>query len=379
MNILYVLPFFNFKRGGTVTVPYQLAREIQKYGYNACILTTDFELDESILAESSKDNIEVHVINNQINLALFLYSPKIKDWLKKNLTKFDIIHLHNYRTYQNIVVSKYARRFNIPYVLQAHGSLLRDYGKTILKTTYDLVWGYEILRFANRVVALTEQEVEQYIMMGVKKRRISLIPNAIDVNAFTSLSLNGAFRKKYNIPEKDKIILFLGRIHKIKGLDLLLDAYRKIRNEYDDVKLVVVGPDDGYLHQFLDRVNKLGLERDVIVTGPLFGVEKLSAYVDADLFVLPSMYETFPMTILESYMCGTPAVVTQNASASSLIREICMISEPTENALKKNVLRLLSDEVLRNEVVNVGKKAIIKNYSWEKILPKYVELYEQML
>ncbi|GAI33437.1 unnamed protein product, partial [marine sediment metagenome] len=81
--------------------------------------------------------------------------------------------------------------------------------------------------------------------------------------------------------------------------------------DVSDTLLVFVGPDDGYLPALKKLVKELMIEEKVLFTGPLFGKEKLEAYVDADVYVLPSSYEIFGLTVLEACACGTPVVVTE--------------------------------------------------------------------
>ena len=118
MNILQVIPYFAFKRGGDVNVCYNLSKQLTSMGHNVTILTTTFEYNKE--DTDLVDNLTMVPIDYEFNLALFIYSPKMKKWLDKNITKYDIIHLHELRSYQNNIVIKYAKKYNIPYVLQPH-------------------------------------------------------------------------------------------------------------------------------------------------------------------------------------------------------------------------------------------------------------------
>ena len=120
MNILQVIPYFAFKRGGDVNVCYNLSKQLTSMGHNVTILTTTFEYNKE--DTDLVDNLTMVPIDYEFNLALFIYSPKMKKWLDKNITKYDIIHLHELRSYQNNIVIKYAKKYNIPYVLQPHNS-----------------------------------------------------------------------------------------------------------------------------------------------------------------------------------------------------------------------------------------------------------------
>ena len=82
-------------------------------------------------------------------------------------------------------------------------------------------------------------------------------------------------------------MLCLGRIHRIKGIDILVKAFANIIEKLKDVRLVVVGPDDGYLGELVALIKALKMEDNVLITGPLYGRDKLEAHVDAKVYVLP--------------------------------------------------------------------------------------------
>ena len=96
MNILQVIPYFAFKRGGDVNVCYNLSKQLTSMGHNVTILTTTFEYNKE--DTDLVDNLTMVPIDYEFNLALFIYAPKMKKWLDKNITKYDIIHLHELRS-----------------------------------------------------------------------------------------------------------------------------------------------------------------------------------------------------------------------------------------------------------------------------------------
>lgn len=126
----------------------------------------------------------------------------------------------------------------------------------------------------------------QYKQLGVSENKIVVISNGIDIESFKNLPEHRQFKKKYHIREK-YIILFLGRVHKIKGIDFLIKSFSKLVKEIDDVALVIAGPDDGYGRKAKTLTKNLGLHDKVRFTGRINGKDKLSAYVDADVLIYP--------------------------------------------------------------------------------------------
>jgi glycosyltransferase involved in cell wall biosynthesis len=376
MKILQVISYYNPKFGGDVNVCFHLSKELVKRHHEVTILTTDFGFDSEYADELRAYDVTIIPIPCIANFGLFLFSPAIKSWLENNLKTFEIIHLHNYRSYQNAMVRAYAVKSGIPYILQAHGSVLPFFEKQNLKKIYDFVWGNNILRDASTVIALTQTEEEQYLKMGVPKNKIEIIPNGLDFTRFLHLPVKGEFRSKYNIPANAKMILFLGRIHRIKGIDLLLEAYIKLLKVLPECQLVIVGPDDNYLSTLENQIIKSGITKKPLITGPLFGDEKFSAFVDADVYVLPSHYETFSMGLLEAMYCGTPVIITNNITDFDWIdQHTGFICNRDSEDLKKCLYTILSDKKLRQSFGENGKIIVSERFNFQNVVQSVIDLY----
>ena len=377
MKILHVISYFSQKFGGEVNVCTNLSKELAKRKHEVTIITTDFSFDPHYADAVRAEGVSIVPFPCVFNIGLFLYSPSIKRWLEENLKNFDIIHFHNYWSYQNVEVYNYAMKFGIPYIIQAHGSL-PIFEKQHLKKLYDFVWGKSVLKNSSVCIALTKTESDQYIKRGVPENKIVIIPNGIDISQYANLPPCGQFRLKNQIPEKDRIILSLGRIHKIKGIDLLVTAFSQLCCQMSNVKLVIAGPDGGSLSQIQQQIRELHLEKDVIFTGPLYGKDKLEAYLDADVFVLPSRYEAFPNTVLEAWACGTPVVATMNCCISDIIRDTDdnVVVEFDSVKMNDKIFDLLNNEEKRKRIGLKGKKIVEDNFSMTRIIQKVEELYK---
>ena len=379
MKILQVIPFFSPKFGGSVTVPYELSKELAKRNHDITIITTDFGFNLDYADVIRANGVTVIPFRCVANFGLFLYSPSMKIWLKKNLKNYDIIHLHNYRSYQNNLVHILAMKFGIPYIVQAHGSVLPLFERQNLKKLYDFVWGKKILKDASKVIALTEIEADQYQKMGVPRDKIEEIPNGLDLSQFLHNPGRGDFRSKYKIPENDKIILFLGRIHRIKGIDLLIAAYSELLKELPECQLVIVGPDDNYLSIIEDQIIKLEIKKKPIFTGLLFGAGKISAYTDADVFVLPSDYESFPIVLLEAMFYEIPVIITKNLKHFDWIdNKTGFICNRDPEDLKKHLSILLKDEKLRQSFGANGKIIVREYFDFQNTVQTVIDLYNKL-
>ena len=384
MKILHVCGAFYpcFESGGVVRSVYEISKELVKKGHEVTVYTTD----GCSKRLNVKNNCPVDVegtktyyfrnISNTLRWKYKLYTPYYLPFIaRKEIKNFDVIHLHEYRTFLNIVVGYYARKYKIPYILQPRGSFPR-FTKCFQKKIFDFLFGYKIIKNSCKIIASSKIESEQYDKVFSSDKEIVYVPNGINLKEFKNLPKKGEFRKKYKIKDTEKIILYLGRIHKRKGLDLLVEVFSKLQKNLN-IKLVIVGPDDGYLNYLKNLVKNLKIGKKVIFPGPLFEKNKLEAYVDADVFVLPSKdkYESFGNVVLESLACGTPVIVTNNCGVSEYLNsEVSYIVEYNEKQLSDAILNILTDEKKRIKM-SVKAKKFVRNFSWEKVVDKIEKIY----
>lgn len=373
MKILQVSNFFkpSWETGGVTKVNYELSRNLLLRGHDVTVYTTDgysSRLDVQKNKPVDVDGIKVYYFSNlfrtlvkKIKLTNPYYLPFV---LRKEIKNFDIIHIHEHRTLPATLIHYYAKKNGIPYVVQSHGSVLPFFQKSKLKKLFDHVFGYKILKDASKLIALTETEANQYVEMELDESKISIIPNGINVEEFNDLPSKGEFKNKYSIKDDEKIILYLGRIDKIKGIDLLIDAYSDLVNKIDNTKLVIVGPNSDYLTILNEQIMNLDIDDSVLFTGPLYGRDKLEAYVDADVYVLPSRYETFPNTVLEAAVCGTPVIITNKCGIIDVVNEkLGFVVEFDKHELSDAIYTLLSNDDLKEKFLKNSMRQIKSYYS----------------
>lgn len=367
MKILQVIAYFSPKFGGDVNVCTNVSKELVKRNHEVTIITSDFGFDSQYAKTIHDAGVEVIPFHCIANFGLFLYTPSIKKWLEKNLKKFDVIHLHNFRSYQNVVIRSFAAKYGIPYILQAHGSVLPIFEKQFLKQVFDVMWGNKILQNASKCIALTKTELDHYIRMGVPEDRIAIIPNGLDLSQFSNLPERGTFRSKYGISDNCKIILYIGRLHGSKGLDLLIDAFNKVIQERENFQLVIIGPDDGYLRQIKSKTNYLGSQDKIKIIGFIPNNEKIQALIDSDVFVTPS-YSGFPVTFLEACACGLPIITSTHGDNLNWIHNnVGFVVEYNSSKLRDAILKLVDDEDLSRKFSNQGKRLVAGQFNWNAI------------
>jgi glycosyltransferase involved in cell wall biosynthesis len=139
---------------------------------------------------------------------------------------------------------------------------------------------------------------------------------------------------------------------------------------------MIVGPDEGYLPALKELVKELEMENNIHFIGPLYGKDKLEAYVDADVYVLPSVYETFHVAAIEASACGTPVILTEYCGAAGMIDgQAGLVVDFDTDQLSDAVLRMLSDEEMRQKLAERGKALVREKFNWTKIAEQVERIY----
>ncbi|MBS7635565.1 glycosyltransferase [Candidatus Bathyarchaeota archaeon] len=385
MRILQVIPVFvpAWQAGGPIYVVYNLSRVLVKRGHEVYIYTTNFLDTKRNFSFSKKEyNIEgIHVIyfRNYFRSDGILISPAMPYRFLNEFHQFDVIHIHSYRGFQDII-AYLSKKFSKKYILQAHGSLPRIMAWRSLKRIYDVFFGYRLLRGASKVVALSQVEAEQYRAMGVPEERIAIIPNGIDLSEYADLPPKGCFKRRFGIPEEKKMILYLGRIHKTKGIDFLIKAYAHLTNKMGvkDIVLVIAGTDDGFLNEAKALAESLGVSSSVLFTGFISEEDKLKALVDAEVFVTPSFYG-FPIAFLEACAAGTPIITTSLGDTLEWIdSKVGYVTQPTPHDIAEAIYKIVSDKELRKKLSENCENVVKSNFSIENVVSKLEDVYKEV-
>ncbi|QYZ78451.1 glycosyltransferase [Methanofollis formosanus] len=384
MKILQVISSFPpaYSYGGAVKVSYEVSKELTKRGHEVTVFTTDTLNSQSRINESVTHMEGINIcrfrnLSNNLAAKNLAIAPGMALSLRKIVKEFDVVHIHEYRSFQAIATCHYAKKYNIPYVLQPHGSLPRIIEKKGQKKFYDEIWGNRMLKDASQIVAVSRTEAEQFKQVGIPDEKITVILNGFDVRSFTDLPPAGQFREQYDIHQKH-VILYVGRIHKRKGIDFLIRAFHSFLQTWtgDDVALVIVGPEDGYRSVLENLVEQLGIPCTVKFIGYISSLE--AAYRDADVLVYPSIYEIFGLVPFEALLCGTPVIVTDDCGCGEIIEEAgggYLVRYGDVAGLSETLRSALEHSDVNRKMVEVGRWYIEEYLVWKKIVKQVEAMY----
>lgn len=388
MRILQVTNFFkpSWEAGGVTRICYEISQNLVRRGHEVTVYTTDgygSRLNVKLNRPSNVDGINVYYFYNlsrtlikKMKLTTPYYLPII---LRNEIKNYDIIHIHEHRTIPAIFVSFYAKKHNIPYVLQAHGSVLPFLQKQKLKNIFDLLFGYSVLKNATKVIALNKTELSQYQEMGVISNKICIIPNGINLSDYSNSLVQGTFKIKYSIEPTCKVILYVGRIHKNKGLDMLVNSFSILLKKLPNSKLVIIGPDDGFKKELESIIANLNITPNVLFTGFVDKDTKIAALTDADIFVTPN-FSGFPVTFLEACVFGLPIVTTENGDNLDWINgNIGLVTKYNEGDFSKAMVDILSNDILRQSFSTKGKKLVLSEFSMDNFIARMEYVYTECI
>ncbi|MBN1656737.1 MAG: glycosyltransferase [Deltaproteobacteria bacterium] len=299
-------------------------------------------------------------------------SPSMHRALKERVECTDIIHSHSLWCMTNLYPGLVARGKRCRLVISPRGTL----STWALRRSYwrkRLVWWAaqrRVVKASHCFHATSESELRDIRRLGFRQP-VAVIPNGVDIDSEIG---------DYERPSRRQL-LFLGRIHPIKGIDILLEAWRDLQDEAPDWELRIVGPDyEGYLSHFKDIAFRLGVKR-VSFEGPVFGNDKTRVFRQADLYVLPTYTENFGITVAESLAHGVPVIVTRGAPWKDIESNGCgwwieIGKTPLIECLRK-AFRLSAEELKSRG--NRGRQWMERDFGWPRVGRMMKETYTWLL
>jgi glycosyltransferase involved in cell wall biosynthesis len=308
------------------------------------------------------------------------WNPAVKRYCRVWLAKFDVVHIFGLYDLLGPLVAAACRKGGIPYVVEPIGMFRPIVRNLWLKRLYHRVLGRPMLAGASRLVATSEQEVEELVAGRIDRPRIVMRRNGVE--APEKWLERGAFRKRLGILAETKLVLFLGRLSAKKSPDLLLRAFAEAQKRAPAVPMTLVfaGPDEGGVKAQLEKLaTQLGIRANVQFAGPVFGEDKWAAYRDADVFVLPSQNENFGNTAAEAVAAGTPVIVTEQCGIAPLLaNEAGLVVRHDAAAISEALVRMLRDSELRGHL-KAGCAKVTLSLGWESPVREMEELYVECI
>ena len=311
------------------------------------------------------------------------YPRGLKSYLQQ-LNRLDspILHLHGVWMGFQWSAARVARQQKIPALLSPHGMLnrwhLRHVGlKELRKLIYWRVLAYPAFRHLPLIHAVTPRERDE-LATWLPGQCIQVIPNAIDLEAMDHLRANAG--NESAPPVDEPYLLFLGRLHPVKGIDLLIEAFAQcMRESKRRFRLLIVGPesDPVYSAKLKSLVRLLGVEQKVTFLGPVFEPqEKISLYRHAWAFCAPSQTEVMGLVNLEAASVQLPVVTTHETGLWDWEEGGGVLVHPRVEELSRALEQVFSwSESERQDRGRRMRQLVERRYTWQAVGPQWLELY----
>lgn len=385
MNVIHVFPFFSISRGGGTTwLITEIAKGQTKYtDVRPSIHSGSYEFDSNLENEVSKFGVKVKISKSFLNNLNIFIMPGLVFSSFKYLKNVDVIHFHLFRSYQNIIFYFAARILKKPYIIDAHGSLPRHFKKKKFKKFFfDVLIGNKILKNAKFFIAENELSLSECVEFGVPKEKVKIIRPPFPVKDFKNIVMLNLLENKYNISKSKKKILFVGRLHKIKGVDLIINGFYELSKRQNDIHLIIMGPDEGELSYLKNLVFKYNLGDKVTFTGFIGGNDKLSIIKECDICIQSSLYEQGAGVPFESVLCGTPILVSDNSGAAMDVRRInagILFNHGNSIDLALKIEYIFKNYIhIKNQTIIAAKK-INEELSFENATKNYTFVYNDCI
>ncbi len=306
------------------------------------------------------------------------WSPALKRLLKDAIATADVVHNHSLWMLPNSYGSRMARDAHKPVVITAHGTLepwALNHSRW-KKRIVGLAFQDRDLRQADCIQVNSASESESVRRYGLRCP-IAVIPNGVNIEDDISADAMDQFRSAFPTLRNKRLVLFMARLHKKKGLDHLLTGWRRVSAEFRDWHLVIAGPDRGYEKPARTLTRELEIGDSVTFTGNLHGMMKRAALAAADVFALPSFSEGFSMGVLEALAAAVPVLLTPGchfpeAAACGAAREVEPNADDTTRGLRE-LMRLTDGE--RASMGAKGRELVERHYTWDRVAEQTLSMY----
>ena len=371
MKIIHIHPHYWPAVGGQENVVKALAEGMVKLGHEVHVIASTYRA-EGRPREEEMNGVQVHRVKSiRIVYADLTYPLYIPNAILKDA---DVVHGHTQNSLFVLKLVKEAKKYGPKIAMdfmaidtfnQHPNPLIRlvgpYYGKYTLTNALKVSDIKLVRAIRDGILLKTKYGVDAYFL-----------PDGIDEELITAPNYAELFKSQYHIDAP--FVLFLGRLDKLKGIDILIKAMSLVREKAPELKAVIAGPGDQRPYKTL--AEKLGIKNHIIFTGPLQGEIKIGA-IDASLTLThPSLRETFPLVVMEAWAREKPVVTTPVGDIPYRVKHGkngILIPPRNPKALADAIILLFQDENLRKKLGTSGRRQI---YTWNEIIIKLVKIYK---
>jgi glycosyltransferase involved in cell wall biosynthesis len=386
MDITHVIPYMHPRAGGPPVVADRVCRHLAHCGWSSRLLTTDAmaQDDSPQWIAQYGDGYELAVFPSR-GRGAYAYSRSLAAEIDALVAASRLVHIHTAWTYPTWAAIRACRRRGVPFVVMPHGmldpnSLAR---KPLRKWVYGRLIQWPQFRAAAAMV-YTHAEERRLAEQSVARLPPGfVVPLGADEPPPESRdALAEAFLSRFPELRGRTLVLFFGRLHPKKGIDLLIPAMRRVAQRHDRAHLLLVGPGEAdCLDSFRRMADREGLAERTTFAGPMSGQAKWEAMAAAAVFALPSYQENFALAAVEAMRAGLPVVLSRRVNLWSDVVEAGagVACELEVESLAEAVGRYLADPVLAECAGCQGQRLAAEKFTWDRTAAALDAVYRHVL
>jgi glycosyltransferase involved in cell wall biosynthesis len=365
------------KEGGPAYCSFYLAKALQAAGAEVRVVTTDRNGSERLAVTLDRwtEREGVPVFYASTGDGAWIRSRTYGSAINAAVERSDVCLMAGiFWNFTGLVAARACVRYRVPYVTLPHGLLspwaLRHKG--LKKRVYWHVLAGRVVRRSAAMIALAQQELEDIRCIGLTVPAY-IVPNGAFVEELASLETED---RSAGAAAEDRYILFLGRIHAKKGLDILLPAFERISQIDNALSLVIAGTvDEAYSRSFEDLLTANKARGRIRLVGNVSGADKARWLARASIFALTSYSEGLPVAVLEALSAGVPVVITPGCNLPEVAAAEAGIEvQPDVGSAAEALARLTSDALLRAKMGLNAKKLAHERFSWDGVARQVIDV-----
>lgn len=293
-----------------------------------------------------------------------LASPAMMGWLRRNVDTADAVHVHLARDLVTLPAASLVQNLGVRTCVQTHGMI--DPSERLMAKPLDAVLTRRVLRAATRVFYLTDVEREGVLRVGGPSLRVEELHNGLDAD-----SMPGP------IVHETTTVLYLARLQARKRPMVFVEAARQLAPEFPDVLFRMVGPDEGEGSAVASAIAASGLGGRLVWEGPADRAGCQQAMGEADVYVLPSVDEPYPMSVLEALAVELPVVLTDTCGLALAVKraDAGTVTTNAPEEIAPAIRRYLADPQLRAETARRARRLISEEFSMAPIVDQLLRAY----
>lgn len=350
--------------GGPTRVAVNQARELRRLGHEVtlCAGTRGFDTPPQVLdGDTPVTLFPAHQTVPGTGFA-GLTSPALWAWLWRNIAGYDVCHIHLARDLVTLPATAIARARKVPYVVQTHGMI--DPTPRLLAVPLDAVLTRPALRSARAVLHLTPVERDGLVAVAGHSLRLAELPNGVP-------------HAEPAAPTEGREVLYLARLAPRKRPTTFVTTATRLAAEFPGVRFTLVGPDEGEGPAVAEAITAAGEGARLSWEGPLAPEKTMDRLRASSVYVLPSVDEPYPMSVLEAMSAGLPVVITDTCGLAGIVRQADagIVVGPEQEALDAAVRRLLADPAEAAEMGRRGREFVREHLGMQAVAGRLLDLY----